>query len=69
MDGLNQAGATLPYPLQRLLMRSVAIPAAEAGRGDLMQLWAGQSAGLSSNPDAADYLRSLIEEVSALAIS
>jgi nitronate monooxygenase len=65
MEDLNRPGsAILPYPLQRLLMRNVAIPAEKAGRPELMQLWAGQSAALSANPDAADYLRTLIEQVS-----
>lgn len=66
MTGLNESGtAPLPYPLQRLLMRSVAGPAAQAGRADLMQLWAGQSAGLAGNPDAGAYLQSLIDGVTA----
>ena len=66
MGELNRPGAPiLPYPLQRLLMRNVAIPAEQSGRPDLMQLWAGQSAALVNNPDAADFLRSLIDDVSA----
>jgi nitronate monooxygenase len=66
MGELNRPGAPiLPYPLQRLLMRNVAVPAEQAGRPDLMQLWAGQSAALVNNPDAADFLRSLIDDVNA----
>ena len=66
MGELNRPGAPiLPYPLQRLLMRNVAIPAEQSGRPDLMQLWAGQSAALVNNPDAADFLRSLIDDVNA----
>lgn len=64
MNDLNRPGTPiLPYPLQRLLMRSVAVTAAQAGRADLMQLWAGQSAAIVSNPDAAAFLRTLIEAV------
>jgi nitronate monooxygenase len=66
MEGLNRPGTPfLPYPLQRFLLRNVAVAAEQAGRPELMPLWAGQSAGLASNPDAADYLRSLIAQVSA----
>src|SRR5260370_37007230 len=44
---LNKPGSEiLPYPLQRGLMRSLALPAQKAGRSDLLALWAGQSANL-----------------------
>lgn len=66
MAELNRPGTPiLPYPLQRLLVRNVAVAAEKAGRADLMQLWSGQSAALAGNPDASAYLRSLIERVSA----
>src|SRR5256885_2127452 len=57
----------LPYPLQRRLVRSLAIPAEAAGRSDLMPLWAGQSANLSACADVSAFLTSLIEEVSEIA--
>ena len=64
MAELNRDGTpTLPYPLQRALIKSVAVPAEQAGRSDLMPLWAGQSAALSTNPDAAAFLHMLIEKV------
>ena len=45
LEELNREGtAILPYPLQRRLVRSLAIPAEAAGRSDLLPLWAGQSA-------------------------
>lgn len=67
MEGLNREGtAILPYPLQRALMKHVAVAAEKAGRADLMPLWAGQSAGIRGNPDAAAYLKTLIEQVTAL---
>src|SRR6202162_6377333 len=48
LEKLNREGtAILPYPLQRILVRNPAIPAEEAGRSDLLPLWAGQSANLS----------------------
>src|SRR5258705_4674975 len=52
LEELNQAGtAILPYPLQRRLVRNLAIPAEAAGRSDLLPLWAGQSANLSACTD------------------
>jgi len=45
LEELNAEGtAILPYPLQRRLVRNLAIPAEAAGRSDLVPLWAGQSA-------------------------
>jgi nitronate monooxygenase len=65
MDELNRKGTeVLPYPLQRQLVRNLAVPAEAAGRADLMPLWAGQSAGLSREPDLQSFLSSLVAEVS-----
>jgi len=59
---LNKPGAEiLPYPLQRTLMRSLALPAQKAGRGDLLALWAGQSANLARYPKVSELLRSLVD--------
>jgi nitronate monooxygenase len=61
---LNNPGTEiLPYPLQRVLMRSLALPAQEAGRSDLLPLWAGQSANLARCPGIVEVLRSLVEGV------
>jgi len=57
----------LPYPLQRRLVRNLAIPAEPAGRSDLLPLWAGQSANLSTCTDVSAFLTSLVEEVSEIA--
>jgi len=44
LEELNQEGtAILPYPLQRGLVRNLAIPAEAAGRSDLLPLWAGKA--------------------------
>jgi len=68
MSELNQMGAEiLPYPLQRVLVRNLSIAAAAAGRADLLPLWAGQSANLSSCTDVSVFLNSLVEEVSEIA--
>jgi len=68
LDDVNRPGTEiLPYPLQRGLLRNVAVPAEAAGRADLVPLWAGQSASLSAPTDAALFLGSLVEEVSAIA--
>src|SRR4029077_7908213 len=65
---LNQEGTTiLPYPLQRRLVRNLAIPAEAAPRSDLLPLWAGQSANLSTCTDVLAFLTSLVEDVSEIA--
>jgi nitronate monooxygenase len=68
LQELNQEGtAVLPYPLQRSLVRNLAISAEAAGRSDLLPLWAGQSANLSTCTDASSFLTSLVEEISEIA--
>src|SRR5437870_8977306 len=68
MEDLNRNGTEiLPYPLQRALVRNLAIPAEAAGRSDLMPLWAGQSANLSTCTDVSAFLTQLVEEVSEIA--
>jgi nitronate monooxygenase len=68
MQLFNQTGTeTLPYPLQRGLVRHLSVAAETAGRSDLLPLWAGQSAGLSACTDVSVFLKSLLEEVSAIA--
>ena len=57
----------LPYPLQRYLMRNLAIPAEKAGKTDLLPLWAGQSASLSRQTDAKVLLQTLTSELSEVA--
>jgi nitronate monooxygenase len=61
LEELNQPGVdVLPYPLQRSLMRNLAIPAQKAGRGDLLALWAGQSANLAHDRNVDTLLQSLV---------
>ena len=68
LQELNREGtAILPYPLQRSLVRNLAIPAEAAGRSDLLPLWAGQSANLSTCTDVSAFLTSLVEEISEIA--
>ena len=68
LEELNWPGTEiLPYPLQRALVRNLAIPAEAAGRSDLMPLWAGQSANLSTCTDVMAFLTSLVEEASEIA--
>ncbi len=57
----------LPYPLQRILVRNLSIAAEAAGRADLMPLWTGQSANLSTCTEVSVFLNSLVEEVSEVA--
>jgi len=62
MEDLNREGSEiLPYPLQRALVRNVSIAAESAGRLDLLPLWAGQSADLSTCSDASMFLTSFVE--------
>ena len=68
MEDLNRNGIEfLPYPLQRELIRNLAIAAEAAGRADLVPMWAGQSANLSTCTDVSAFLTSLVEEVSEIA--
>jgi nitronate monooxygenase len=68
MGELNREGTpTLPYPLQRALVRNLSVAAEAAGRPDLMPLWAGQSARLSTHTDVEALLDSLVQEVNGVA--
>ncbi len=68
MSELNQKEAEiLPYPLQRMLMKNLSIASEAAGRADLMPLWAGQSANLSTCTEVSVFLNSLVEGVSEIA--
>jgi nitronate monooxygenase len=68
MEELNRSGTeVLPYPLQRGLVRNLSTAAEAAGRADLLPLWAGQSATLSTSTDAVAFLNSLVEDVAAIA--
>ncbi|HET9408655.1 MAG TPA: nitronate monooxygenase [Candidatus Sulfotelmatobacter sp.] len=68
MEDLNRAETEiLPYPLQRELVRNLTIAAEAAGRADLVPMWAGQSANLSTCIDVSAFLTSLVEEVSEIA--
>jgi nitronate monooxygenase len=67
MDELERPGVeVLPYPLQRLLVRNITAAAEAAGRPELMQMWAGQSAGISTPADPTTFLKSLVEEVAEI---
>ena len=68
MENLNRKEVEiLPYPLQRDLVRNLAIAAEAAGRADLVPMWAGQSANLSTCVDVPAFLTSLVEEISEIA--
>jgi nitronate monooxygenase len=64
MEELNRPDTELlPYPLQRGLIRNLATAAEAAGRADLMPLWAGQSATLSTGTDAPTLLSALVDDL------
>ena len=68
LDELNQTDIEiLPYPLQRALVRHLSIPADQAGRPELLPLWAGQSANLSRCTDVRALLDTLVKEISEIA--
>ena len=68
MEDLNRKETEiLPYPLQRGLVKNLSAPAEAAGRSDLVPMWAGQSANLSSCADVSAFLTSLVEEASQIA--
>lgn len=62
LETLNRPGVEiLPYPLQRGIMRSLALPAQEAGDAELLALWAGQSANLTQCINVEELLTALVE--------
>ncbi|SEF79792.1 nitronate monooxygenase [Bryocella elongata] len=66
MESMNRSGAEiLPYPLQRSLMRHLAAPAQQAGKAELLALWAGQSANLVHCVAVEDLLNSLVRGAAA----
>lgn len=50
----------LPYPLQRQLVRHLTAAAEQAGRRDLVPMWAGQSANLVRHTKATELLDALV---------
>ena len=63
VESLHRPGTEfLPYPLQRALMRNLALPAQKAGRTDLLALWAGQSASLAHCPSVKELFHSLVDD-------
>jgi nitronate monooxygenase len=65
LEEMNRPGVTvLPYPLQRALVRSLSVPAQQAGRSEFLALWAGQSAALARYPGVTTLLQSLVNGVS-----
>ena len=66
LEELNRPGVEiLPYPLQRLLLKNLTTLAEKAGKPELLQLWAGQSANLCHETDAAALLQRLVSDVAA----
>jgi nitronate monooxygenase len=68
LEELNRPGVeTLPYPLQRSLIKNLVTLAEKAAKPELLQLWAGQSANLSRQSNAKTLLQTLVSDVSAIA--
>jgi nitronate monooxygenase len=56
----DRSSAPFPFPLQHAVTQTIARPASEQGRTELMTLWAGQSTGLCRFSDAAELMTRLI---------
>jgi nitronate monooxygenase len=68
LQELNRPGTEiLPYPLQRALVRNLSVAAEAAGRSDLLPLWAGQSATVSTSTDVSAFFSSLLEDIAGIA--
>ena len=68
VEALSAPEATIaPYPYQGYLVKPLRGPATEAGRDDLISLWAGQAAPLLRHRSARELFDSLVDEVGALA--
>jgi len=68
LEELNEEGTTiLPYPLQRGLVRNLAIPAEAAGRSDLLPCGLGKVPIFLLAPTFWLFLTSLVDEVSEIA--
>ena len=68
LDELNRRETEiLPYPLQRALVSHLTIAAEKAGRRELLQMWAGQSARLSRCEDVNVFLSNLVTEMAEIA--
>jgi nitronate monooxygenase len=59
MHAMEAAGLIAPFPAQNWLTGVFRAAAAQHGDGDLLSLWAGQSAGLATRADARDVFREL----------
>ena len=67
MDELNAPGVKIvPYPLQRALVRNLAIQAERGDQPELLPMWAGQSANLSCCDDVATLLQNLVSKVESI---
>jgi nitronate monooxygenase len=59
MRTIETAGVIAPFPAQNWLTGAFRAPAARAGNGELLSLWAGQAAGLASRETAAEVFAEL----------
>ena len=59
MRDIETAGLIAPFPAQNWLTGAFRSLAAQQDRGDLLSLWAGQSAALATREDARDVFAEL----------
>jgi nitronate monooxygenase len=61
MRTIETSGVIAPFPAQNWLTAQFRAEAGRRGDGDLVSLWAGQAAGLSTSDDAAEVFAELAE--------
>jgi nitronate monooxygenase len=59
MRTIETSGVIAPFPAQNWLTGQFRAEAGRRGDGDLVSLWAGQAAGLSTSDDAAEVFAEL----------
>ncbi|GAA3214590.1 NAD(P)H-dependent flavin oxidoreductase [Microbacterium terregens] len=63
MREIETSGPVAPFPAQNWLTGAFRVEAAKQGRGDLLSLWAGQSAALATREDAGEVFAELLAGV------
>ena len=63
MREIESTGLLAPFPAQNWLTGAFRTAAAQQDRGDLLSLWAGQSAALATRVDAAEVFAELREGI------
>jgi nitronate monooxygenase len=65
-ENIKYETEVLPFPLQTRLLAPLKAAALSQGRTDLVNFWCGQSAVSLKHKKAAELMRALVEETSAI---